>query len=357
MKKLLRYADCFVLLAAIVGCLLRFWVRNSDTGSAPTSHPGWILLCLLSAGIVVFLWLLSRHAGDRQTYADNYAKSIPGAATYLLLALVLAYSGITDLVYASDLLAQLTAIASMLSAISLAVAGIERFCGNQPVFFVHMVPCIFFALRLFDMGRAFGAEPELYSFLFSFLASLCLIPAYYWLWSFDVNLGNRQRSLFWSLTATFFCLLATFDVEQGWALYMLHAAVLLSNLCRLQHLPTVSEEEALPADEENPTTWDAPIPKKTYEEAVPIRTGMPTFEEVPFMEEDPIIEEMPTIEATPIVEEKPVVEEEPIIEEELPPVVPRPVYRKPVLHADIDPEEDMDAFLDDIKRFLASEDF
>lgn len=357
MKKLLRYADCFVLLAAIIGCLLRFWIRSSDADS--TGHPGWILLCLLSIGIVAFLWLLSRHAGERQTYPDNFSKSIAGAATYIILALVLAYSGITSLVLATDLLAQLTAIASMLSAITLAVAGIERFCGNQPVFFVHMVPCIYFALRLFDIGRDFGANPDLYSFLFSFLASLCLIPAYYWLWSFDVNLGNRQRSLFWSLTAAFFCLLATFDVEQGWALYMLHAAVLLSNLCRLQHLSADTEAEAMPADEES----TAPIPEKAYAQAAPVHTGMPTFEEAPFVEEDPIIEEMPTIEAVPIVEEKPAFEEEPIaeeqpvIEEELPPVAPRPVYRKPILHTDIDPEEDMDAFLDDIKRFLDSEDF
>ena len=58
MKKLLRFADCFVLLGAIIGCLLRFWLRNAVSAGAHVqamTHPAWLLLCLLSAAVVAFL--------------------------------------------------------------------------------------------------------------------------------------------------------------------------------------------------------------------------------------------------------------------------------------------------------------
>ncbi len=297
MKKLLHYADCLMLLAAIAGCGLRYWfdAKGKDPGGLfRPSHPAWLLLCLLSVGVVVFVWFLTRETGSNHRHSDNFPKSIAGAIAYWVLAAVMAYKGIMDLLEAGQFLYGLVALASMLSAICLAVAGVERFCGNQPVFFVHMVPCIYFVLRLFLLGKLYGTEPAYCGFLFQFLASVILVPALYWRWAFDMNMGNRRWALFFGLLAIYFCLVATFESGSDWLMYLLYGMFLLLNLCSLNRMPEIAGDEAEAAVEES--------------------------QEV-------------------AVEEKIV---------EAPPVK----RQKAVLHWNIDPNEDIDAFIEDIQQYL-----
>ena len=331
MKKLLRYGDCFVLLAAIMGCLLRLWFQNAGVDSKglydPT-HPSWLLLCLLSAGTVAFLWFLTRTAGTNPRFEDNFRPTLVGTGTYLLLAVVLAYTSVKDLLDAGKFLDQITAIAGMLAAIMLAVTGIERFGGHRPAVFLHLFPCGYFALRLFLMGRELGTEPEICTFLFGFFSALCLIPAFYYLWAFDMNQANRQHSLFWSLTAAYFSLVTTFESTENWVLHMVFAAFLLSNLCLLK--PLDMPEEA-PAGEETST-----------EQAAPAAEEMPHQETVFPLETPPAPPEAPA---------------EGHCEEDdfsfFPP--PPPVPPQATMRTDIDPETDMDAFLADLRSFLEAE--
>lgn len=309
MKKLLRYGDCLILLAAIVGCLLRLWFRESGMdprGLFRPEHPAWILLCLLSAGTVVFAWFLTRDPGDNNCHRDNFPKSPVGAVTYWLLAAALTYHGVFDFLAAGEWLERIVALGAMLSAVCLAVAGVERLGGNKPVFFCHMVPCVFFALRLFLVGKELGTDPEICGFLFRFFASLTLIPAFYWLWAFDVDQGNRRRSLFFSLCAIYFCLITTMEVAEGWAIYLLCAACLLANLCRQRYLP-------------------APAAEAEHEETEEIG------ENAPVAEADPA-----EVAAEPAASDPETLA----------------VREKPMLHWDIDPESDLDTFLEDIKLFL-----
>lgn len=309
MKKLLRYGDCLILLAAIVGCGLRFWFGEAGLdprGLYKVEHPAWILLCLVSLGVVAFVWFLTRDPGDNSRHGDNFPKSVVGAVAYWLLAAVLAYNGVFDFLGAGEWLERIVALASMLTAICLAVAGVERFSGNQPVFFVHMVPCVFFALRLFLLGRELGTDPEICGFFFRFMASLALVPAFYWLWAFDVDQGNRRNSLFFSLCAVYFCLVTTVEVLEGWAMYLLCGACLLANLCRQRYLPAVAE--------------DAEVVEELPVEAAPGETGEAVAEPA-----EEVVEEVAAV----------------------------PVQReKPVLHWDIDPDADLEAFLEDIKLYL-----
>lgn len=324
MKKLLRFADCLVLLAAIIGCLLRIWLQNAIAESSMLvsvgTHPAWILLCVFSGLTAVFIWLMTRHAGEDNRYLINFPRSVSGMATYLLLAVALGYSGIMDLLEAEELLEQVQAVTAMLSAVMLATAGIERFRGTRPVFFLHMVPCVYLALRMLLLGREFGADPHLPNFLFTFLASICLIPAFYWLWAFDVKMGSRKQSLFWSLLAAYFCMIASFDSGVAWAVHILFAACLLGNLCVQKYLPQ---------------------PELVAVEAV-------AMEEIP---EEASVEEAPAEEA---VAEELHAEEMPA--EQVPAEeVPTEEPAEEASAAPQEPEMDMDTFLADLKRYLENE--
>lgn len=330
MKKLLHYSDCLMLLAGIIGCALRFWFGNTGLdgqGLYRASHPAWILLCLLSVGVVVFNWFLSREAGDNQNHSDNFPKSIVGGVSYMLMAAAMAYVGIMDLLSAEDFLSGIVAFTSMLAAICLAVAGVERFSGNKPVFFAHLVPCVHFALRLFLLGKSLGTEPEICGFLFRFFASLTLIPAFYWLWAFDVNMGNRKRSLFFSLCAIFFCLVATFEAGAGWAMYLVYAAMLLGNLCQQCYLPAREETEAASEviAEETEAILEEPVEETAKQ---PWDVPAETVEPVAVSAETAVSPAVPV---------------------EAPAPVSVPEEKK------AEPEEDVDALLADLKRYLDSQ--
>ncbi len=326
MKKLLRYADCLVLLAAILGCLLRLWFQNSgidNKGLYIPSHPAWILLCILSLGTVVFLWFLSRDVGDESAYEANYSRSIPACVSYILGGIVVFYTGLTGLLDGGNFLFTLTSLFALLAAICLAVAGLERLGGHRPAFFLHMVPCLYFALRLFVLGRELGTQPETCRFLFSFLASLCMIPALYQLWAFDLDQGKRRLSLFWSLCAAYFCLITTFESTADWVFYTVLAAILLSDLCALKYLPKaeVQEAETAPETEAAPAVCTVP-PMETAEEIL-----QQPAEEAP--------QAMPTLQTQE--------------------TTPQPEVPKFQMSTDIDPEEDMDAFLRDLRFYLDNE--
>ena len=341
MKKLLRYGDCFVLLAAIFGCLLQLWFQNAGVDSKglhdPT-HPSWMLLCLLSAGTVVFLWFLTRTAGDNQTYQDNFHPSLVGTGTYLLLAIVLGYNGIHSMLEATGFLETLTAMACMLSAIMLAVTGIERFGGHQPAMFLHLFPCGYFALRVFLLGQELGTEPEICTFLFGFLAALCMIPAFYHLWTFDMNQANRQRSLFWSLTAAYFSLVTAFEASEHWVLYMAFGAFLLSNMCLLKPLaaPKATEDDAA-------SPAEADCEEAAADAVSPVAVVFPA-------EDVPMEAPAPAVQPTPMTAGIPQEKEDIFI---IPPMTPKP---KATMRTDIDPDADMDAFLADLRQFLEADD-
>lgn len=302
MKKTLRYADCFVLLAAIIGCLLRLWfdsVGTDNRGLYLPRHPVWIGLCVFSAAVVAGIWFLTRSAGDNTDYKENFRPSLLSTASYLLLAIVLGYVGITELLDATKWLNRICAVITMAAAVTLAVAGLERYGGHRPAFFLHLVPSTTMALRMFLLSKDWAIEPEICSFLFAFFASVALVPAFYHLWAFDVDMADRRKSLFWSLTAAYFSLVASFENLNDWVMHLAFASFLLTNLCRLKYLPApAAEEEASAAEPAQPVG------------------------------ETPVVEAAPSAAAEP------------------------PVRVKAVLHADIDPETDMAAFLEDIKRFL-----
>lgn len=237
MKKYLRYADVLVLFTGALGLLLRLIIATGGTdekGLYPKHHPAWIILCILSVAVIVALWLLTRQVGADQRYKKNFPASIPGAVCMVLAAIGIAFTAF-DL-FTIELLNIVCFLLGIASMAGLLLAAYCRFQGRKPHFACHAAPAVFFALRLFLLGKDLGAEPEPIRYLFEMLASLALIPACYQLWAFDVDMGKRDTCLFWTLSAAFLCIVAIVGLE-NWLLYLTCAAWLLTNTCSLKYLP------------------------------------------------------------------------------------------------------------------------
>lgn len=260
MRKFLRYANYLTLLCGGLGMLLMVWLRSNgpdERGLYPAQHPAWTLLLILTLLIPVGLWLLSRHAGSNTSYDNNFPASWLAAVGYLLGGSGMIVTGFVMLDEA-ELLNIITACMGILSGIALFYGAFIRFTGRKGPISVHCLPCLFFGLQLFCMGQTLGAEPEMCRYLFPFLAVLSAIPACYWLWSFEVDLGKRGNCLFWCLAAGYCNLVATIG-SQMWLLHLCVALWLLTALPRLQYL----SKRQRPAPSTAPTAEDglaAPMP-------------------------------------------------------------------------------------------------
>ena len=284
MKKLFRFADFIVLICGMIGMLLQLWLFQSgpdEKGLYPAAHMGWILSLILSAAVVVFVFLLTRQADEGRSYQDNFPPSLLGAITGAAAGVLLAITGTRLLQSGAMLLDNLTGAIGIAAGIGLLFAAVCRFLDNRPPFVCFLLPSAFFALNLFCIGREVGGEPEAVRYLFRFFANLALIPACYQLWGFSVEEGNRRTSLFWSLVAGYLCLLSAPGKAQG-LLYLTLGLWLLTNLCCLLPLkrrrcanfcvdtPEEYGDEAAPP--EIPVTMedpDVPAPTPESEDASP----------------------------------------------------------------------------------------
>lgn len=286
MKKYLRFADAIVLLGGAFGMLLRMWLvlgGTDEKGLYPANHISSILLGIFSIAMVAAIWLMTRQVGNNPSFHSNFPSAIANAAGAAVAALGFAVTGF-GMLGAGDALSSICGFLGLLAAAALLLGAWSRYQKKKSHFICHLLPCLFFALRVFAMGRELGAEPEANRYLYRFLASLAVIPACYQLWGFDVNEGDRSKSLFWSLTAAYLCLIAT-PGSVEWLLYLTVAIWLLASLPVLKYLPRrkrasapeiVEDQEPAPA-EESPVEEKVPfeMPQVPPVPAAPVKEDVP----------------------------------------------------------------------------------
>ncbi len=233
MKQYLPFANRITLTAGAVGMLLRFWlllVGEDEKALYPANHISWILLLVLSAALLLILFLLARFAGKGRLYLPNFPASLPGALGFLAGCAGLVSTALETLYSGAGGLYTLTGIAGLLAAIALLYGSYCRYTGKKPHFLAFAAPCAFLCLRLFCLGHAWGDEPELNRFLFGFFATAACVLATWQLWAFSVNLGKRPLCLLAQLLAVYLCLVAAPGSEDA-LFYLAMAAWFFTNLC------------------------------------------------------------------------------------------------------------------------------
>lgn len=271
MKKYLRpkYLPILVPAAGLIGMLLRWWTIGSGPDKEGLYAPqplAWTLLWIVTVLTLAAVVVLSAKLKKPGKYSDNFPASLPGAIGTGLAALGVGLCRQVFPISTANLLTTITNILGVITFAMLVLSALNRYQGKKPPFFVHAVPCVFFALRIFLLARVWSNASQVSVFLFPFLASICVMLASYQRACFDVNLGKRRASLFWSLSGVYFCLLALPGSDEP-LFYIGMAAWLLTNLCSLRPLKARKPQNA-PVEEilEEPA---APVEETTIPEAAP----------------------------------------------------------------------------------------
>lgn len=231
MKSILRDVHWLILLSGTVGALLRLCLLlegPNEWGLYPDDHFSWPLLILFTLAVVVVLFLTTRYAGKSRRYLDNFPASIAGAIGFVIGAAGLLLTGLNGL-NSTNLLERIESIVAIPTATGLLAAAWSRFRGEKVHYLVYLLPCLFFGLHLFSLGRMYGNEPEETRFLFAFFASAMASVAFYQFWGYAVDLGNRAFSLFFSLLTVYLCMVAA-PGSKDLVLYVSVAICLFLNL-------------------------------------------------------------------------------------------------------------------------------
>ena len=276
MKKIIhpRNLPLLVMIGSILGLLLRYWTLGSgpnQNGLYEKQPVAWVLLWIVTALVLGLTFLLSRPLKNPGEYSDNFPASVLGAIGTGLAAVGVLYAGMQSILSISDLLDILGGVLGLASGVLLILAAVCRFKGKKAPFVCYTVTCLFFALRVFNQCQLWSNEPQISTFIFPFIASLCIMLAAYQRACFDVDLGKRSAYIFWALLAVYFSVLSLPSLR-NLLFYGTMAAWLLINLCSLRPLKKrkdTPEAEPAPAEEIPAAAEEAPAPQPEAEEAAP----------------------------------------------------------------------------------------
>lgn len=273
MKKYLhpKFLPILVPAAGLLGLLLRLWTMGGGPDQEGLYAPqpvAWTLLWIVTILTLSAVVLMSAKLKNPGRYSDNFPASPIGAAGHVLAALGIMMSSLSILMSASELLASMTGLLGVGSAVCLMVLAFARYQGRKTSFLLHAVPCLFFALRIFLLCRTWSNESQIGAFLFQFLSSICVMLASYQLACFDVNLGKRKTSLFWSLSGVYFCLLALPGSGEP-VFYIGMMAWLLTNLCSLRPLKARKPQSVPETAPEPPAEPEVPVQEIPSPDAEP----------------------------------------------------------------------------------------
>ena len=226
------------LIVGAAGLVLRFWLYTTADGLGFVArwHISAILLYVLTAAILVLLFIGTRALTQANKYPFNFPASAFGGIGTLAAAAAIAVTSILELFTVEDIVSGLTVALGFFSAVALIFLAHARWKGLHPSTLFHIVICGYLMLRLFHMYRSWSSDPQLQDFCFQCLAMVCAMLATYHRATFDANFGQRHSYVFFSLAAVYFCFLSLTGPDH--ILFFLGVGLWrISDLCNLTPMP------------------------------------------------------------------------------------------------------------------------
>ena len=233
-----RYLPAFVLIAGVVGFLLRFWlltVAVDEKGLFLAWHPAELLLWAVTAVVVaVLVWQIRRLNGGNR-YRFNYPPSLAGALSAWLLAAAIAADSGARLLANGETISRLCGFLGLFAAASLVFTGFCRKKGQPMSVIFHGWVCIYSLVYLICMYRQWCADPQILSYCFRMLTVVCFVLSMYYRTAFDVKMVRRRGVAMSHLAGVFFALCAL-PGGGNWYHYLAMGLWMYFDVCNLRLL-------------------------------------------------------------------------------------------------------------------------
>lgn len=198
------------LSAGALGLALRnvlYATGIDEKGLLITGHWASVSLWVLTLGVILCLFLLTRPLRGPETYRDCHPASGFRALGALLGSAGLLLTTLKD-ISAADGAQLLTVVLGFAAAAALAVIGICRLTGRQPLFLLHGVVCICFALRMVGQYQHWSSDPQMQNYVFYLSSYVALMLSCYHQAAFDAGMGSHRDLWATSLISVYLCCLS-----------------------------------------------------------------------------------------------------------------------------------------------------
>jgi hypothetical protein len=164
-----------VLAAGVIGLLLRLWLHSTrdDSGFVTRGHISGVLLLVLTAGVLIGLFLICRYFRQANKYDFNFPASVVSALGSALGAAGIAIVSVTELLAVTTVEGRITALLGLLAAGALGFCAYSRWKGEKVSALFYGVVCVYLMLRLFSMYRLWCTDPQLEEYTFELMALAC----------------------------------------------------------------------------------------------------------------------------------------------------------------------------------------
>ena len=218
-----KWIPPLALGAGILGALLRLWLFTGgidEKGLIRQDHPANALVFVLTAVVLLGLYLCLRPLTGTPTYKRLFPRSVPAAVGCVVAAPGILVTDFYELSLQHDNIATISFILGILAAVCLVLLGLCRLRGVRPKVYLHGCIAVYLMVHLISQYRAWSAEPQLQEYVFQLLASVFLMLSTYHRATLDARSGSRRWYLFFNYGALFFCFLALQNGMQPFYLSM-----------------------------------------------------------------------------------------------------------------------------------------
>ena len=221
MKHSSRATFFMTMIAGVLGLLLRFWLLSAEDSRnlLPSWHISTVLLILLSAGYLVFLFFQTRKMRTL-TYPDLFPASPVSGALTVLAALALALYTVSAATALHNRLLIPMLLLGAAAVVCMLAAAWYRFQGKALNLTFLIIITLYLMSHMAVQSQTWEHIPQSVRFLPPMLASVFLLIGSYHQAAFSVQEKSADTYVFSTQAALYFCLLSLTDAASLFYLAM-----------------------------------------------------------------------------------------------------------------------------------------
>lgn len=181
---------------------------TDDKGLLVTGHWAGIAMWILTVLVAAALYFSTKSIQGPSGYRDAYPVSYPAGLGALGLSLGILVTTVSDLSDPPSAVELIVWILGALSVVALAAICLCRLSGAKPIFLLHGVVCIYFAMRMVSRYRLWSSNPQIADYAFYLGAYVALMLTAYHHAAFDEGMGKHRSLWLLSLAAVYLCCLS-----------------------------------------------------------------------------------------------------------------------------------------------------
>lgn len=207
MKRSMRMGAVFALGLAALGLRwLLYRTAVDEKGLLVKMHPLSIALLVLTAAVLLLIYITVRKQEEATVFADRSPRSIPAALGHAVMAGIILTTVLAGSPQTSGYLATVWECLGKAAFPCLVLAGTDRLRGKKSFFLLHVVPCLFLVVHIVCQYQTWSGNPQMMDYVFALLGTMALMFFGFYTAAMEADCGSSRMLQGMGLAAIYLCL-------------------------------------------------------------------------------------------------------------------------------------------------------